>query len=220
MAVGDYNVKPFTLPVEPSPLAYQVRNNDNLLRAKFVEHQDDKVAHIQSGTAANRPSTGSVVGETYIATDTGAVSVWNGTGWVTATGGGGGVTWGNQLINVIWGTPGAEVSNTITVSASSADLDGNTISSSEIGVMVIVTDGAADNEPSETATISAASPAVGTLVAGDGTATAMFKTNASGNFSIKVTETAAASRYVWVRAGGHFQRFVKARDGVLQLTFT
>lgn len=86
MAVGDYNVKPFTLPVEPSPIGYQVRNNDNLLRAQFVAHQDDKVAHVQSGLAASRPASGTVVGETYIATDTGVVSIWNGTVWVSAAG--------------------------------------------------------------------------------------------------------------------------------------
>lgn len=129
------------------------------------------------------------------------------------------LTWTNQLTQIVWGTPSAEVSNAIEVSASSIDIDGTTLLTDEIGVMVVVSDGAADTEPSATATISAATSPVGTLLAGGGTATAVFKTNSSGNFRIRVTETATASRYIWVRAGGHFQRYVKARDGVLQLTF-
>lgn len=218
MAVGDYDLKPFTLPVG-EPKATQSRNNDNLLRTKFVAHQADTVAHVTSGTLANRPVTADT-GTLYLTTDTAAAYLYNGSGWVTLTSNGGNPTWSPELVEVVWGTPGAESGNAIEVSASSYDITGASLSTDEIGVMVIVTDGAADTEPSATATISAASVPVGTLVGGAGTATAVFKTNASGNFAVRVSEPTSGSRYLWVRAGGHFQRFVKARDGVLQLTYT
>ena len=134
-------------------------------------------------------------------------------------GGGGGTLPTDQFVDVVWNTPGAEVSNSIEVSAYSQDLSANTINSNEISVTVTVTDAANDSEPSSTAFISAATSPVGTILAGSGTATAVFKTNSNGQFKIKVTETSAANRYIWIRAGGHFERFVKARDGVLQLTF-
>lgn len=136
-----------------------------------------------------------------------------------ANSGGGGTVVPSHFINVVWGTPGAEISDAIEVAASSFDVNANVINSSEIAVTVIVSDGASDTEPSATATIDAATVPVGTLLAGGGTATAMFKTNASGQFSIRVSEASAGDRYIWLRAGGHFQRFVKARDGILQLTF-
>lgn len=219
MAVGDYDLKPFTLPVG-APLATQSRNNDNLLRSKFVSHQDDDVAHVTSGPASNRPATAGT-GSMYVATDTGAAYVYNGSAWITiSAGGGGSPAWASELVEVVWATPGAESGNAIEVSASSQDVTGASLASDEVGVMVIVSDSAGDTEPSATATISAATSPVGTLLGGGGTATAVFKTDSSGNFKIRVSETAAASRYIWVRAGGHFQRYVKARDGVLQLTFT
>lgn len=86
MAVGDYNIAPFTSPVGTDRAAFETRGNDNVLRDKFVDHQADKVAHVQSGLAAARPAAGTVTGETYIATDTGQVSIWNGTTWVTSYG--------------------------------------------------------------------------------------------------------------------------------------
>lgn len=138
---------------------------------------------------------------------------------VISGGGGGSTLPENQFIDVMWNTPGAETSNAIEVSAYCQELDGTLINSAEIGVSILVSDAANDTEPSATATISAAGVPVGTLLAGSGTATAVFKTDSNGQFAIKVTETAAASRYIWVRAGGHYQRFVKAKDGVLQLTF-
>lgn len=218
MAVGDYSIAPFTGPVGTDAVTYQVRGNDNVLRDKFVSHQADDVAHTTSGPAANRPASAGT-GSVYVATDTGVAYVYNGSSWVTINSGGT-VPWAGELAEVVWGTPGAESGNAIEVSASSQDVTGAALSTSEIGVMVIVTDGAADTEPSATATISAAATPVGTILGGSGTATAVFKTDSSGNFAIRVSETAAASRYIWVRAGGHFQRYVKARDGVLQLTFT
>lgn len=218
MAVGDYNVSPFTLPVEPSPLAYQVRNNDNLLRTKFVAHQADIVAHVQSGTAV--PTGTAPTGSVYFRTLAGSESVYvyNGSSW-TLISGASGPGWTSKLVDVVWGTP-SKSGTSYTIAATSQDISGVSLSTDEIGVMVVVSDGAGDSEPSATATITAATSPVGTLLAGSGTATAVFKTNLSGQFSIKVTESAASvSRYIWVKAGGHFQRFVKARDGVLQLTY-
>ena len=84
MGVGDYDVKPFTLPVEPSPLAYQVRNNDNLLRAKFVEHQADVVAHPTSG--ATLPASGEE-GQIFVDTSTSTIYIWHNGAWEPLGGG-------------------------------------------------------------------------------------------------------------------------------------
>jgi hypothetical protein len=82
MAVGDYPIAPFTSPVGLDRAAFETRGNDNVLRDKFVDHQADEVAHLQSGVAASRPASGTVTGETYLATDTGVLSVWSGSAWV------------------------------------------------------------------------------------------------------------------------------------------
>lgn len=81
MAVGDYDILPFTGPVGTDAVTYQVRGNDNVIREKFVAHQADEVAHLQSGLASARPASGTVTGETYIATDTGQIWVWSGAAW-------------------------------------------------------------------------------------------------------------------------------------------
>lgn len=82
MAVGDYDLKPFTLPVGDGKHT-QTRNNDNLLRAKFVAHQADTVAHPTAGTYASRPATGST-NQIYCVTDAPnkGVYVWTGGAWV------------------------------------------------------------------------------------------------------------------------------------------
>ncbi len=91
MAVGDYEIAPFVSPVGTEIATIQTRGNDNVLRDKFVSHQADEVAHLQSGLASARPASGTVTGETYLATDTGALSVWNGSAWVVNTAGAGDV---------------------------------------------------------------------------------------------------------------------------------
>lgn len=91
MAVGDYDILPFTGPVGTDQVAYQIRGNDNVVREKFVAHQADEVAHLQSGLASARPASGTVAGETYLATDTGALSVWSGSAWIDNTSGAGDV---------------------------------------------------------------------------------------------------------------------------------
>ena len=105
MAVGDYDLQPFTSPVGADPQAWQTRNNDNLLRAKFNAHQADEVAHVQSGLASAKPASGTATGEVYIATDTGQVWIWSGSAWVSYSSGGGSPSWTSELVEVIWGTP-------------------------------------------------------------------------------------------------------------------
>jgi hypothetical protein len=91
MAVGDYDIAPFVSPVGTEIATIQTRGNDNVLRDKFVSHQADEVAHLQSGLASARPASGTVTGETYLATDTGALSVWSGSAWVVNNTGAGDV---------------------------------------------------------------------------------------------------------------------------------
>lgn len=45
---------------------------------------------VLTGNAAERPASGNFVGQHYVAVDTGAASVWDGSAWVTSGGGGGG----------------------------------------------------------------------------------------------------------------------------------
>lgn len=144
--------------------------------------------------------------------DVGVVQVGGGSGSGT-------VPWQSEMVEVVL-TALPESGNAIEVTGASFDITGVSLASAEIGVMLIVSDSAGDTEPSATATIDVATSPVGHLIAGGGTATAVFRTDSSGNFRIKVSETASASRYLWVRAGGHFQRYVKSRDGVLELPFT
>lgn len=126
----------------------------------------------------------------------------------------------SSLIEVVWATPSGESSNAIEVQGTCYDIDNAVYTTNAVYATVVVSDAANDAEPSSTATINAAGTPVGTIVAGAGTATAVFKTNNSGQFKIKVTETAAASRYIWVKSGGHQQVYVRARDGILQLTYS
>ena len=121
---------------------------------------------------------------------------------------------------VSWGTPGTQVSRTIEVQATVNDLQGNPIAAATTDVTVVISDSATDGEPSATATGAAAGTPVGTLLSGTGTATLTFRTNASGLFSIAVTEPSAGSRYLNVRQGVNSQAFVRSAAAPKQVTFT
>lgn len=120
---------------------------------------------------------------------------------------------------VNWGSAGAESGNAIEVPATLQDTQGNTLAVATTEVEVMVSDSATDAEPSATATLSAAGSPVGTLLSGTGTATATFRTSAGGLFTVKVTETAAADRFLWVRQGRNSQAFIRANASPKSLTF-
>lgn len=121
---------------------------------------------------------------------------------------------------VSWGTAGAETANVIEIQATMKDAAGNTLAAATTDVQVIVSDSATDGEPSATATLAAAGTPVGTVLAGSGTATIIMRTNASGLFSIAISETAAASRYLNVSQGSNSQAYVRANAAPKQVTFT
>lgn len=123
------------------------------------------------------------------------------------------------LAQVTWGSAGAESANTIEVPATLQDAQGNTLAVATTEIEVMVSDSATDGEPSATATLSVAGTPVGTLLAGTGTATAIFRTSAGGLFTVKVTETAAADRFLWVRQGRNSQAFVRANAAPKSITF-
>lgn len=120
---------------------------------------------------------------------------------------------------VNWGTAGAEASNAIEVPATVQDLQGNTLAVATTEIEVMVSDSATDAEPSATATLSAASSPVGTLLSGTGTATATWRTSSGGLFTVKVSETAAADRFLWVRTGRNSQAWVRANASPKSITF-
>lgn len=120
---------------------------------------------------------------------------------------------------IVAGSPGTESSNAIEVQFTAQDLQGNTLAAATTEVTVVVTDGSADSEPSATATLSAADTPVGTLLAGGGTATAKFRTNSSGVFTVKVTETSAADRFLHISIGANSRGIVFAGQAPVSLTF-
>ena len=144
---------------------------------------------------------------------------------------GGAPTWGQIVAGDIadaiadlfgqvnWGSAGAESGNTIEVPATVQDLQGNAIAAATTEVEVMVSDSATDAEPSATATLSAATSPVGTLLSGTGTATVTFRTSASGTFTVKISETAAADRFLWVKTGKNSQAWVRANASPKSVTF-
>ncbi len=125
-----------------------------------------------------------------------------------------------SLVSLVWGTPGVESANAIEIPATLIDFAGLPLESNQVDVQIVVTDGAADNEPSSTATLSAAGSSVGTVLAGSGTATLVMRTDAAGELAVKVSETAAGFRYLWVKNGGQARLWVRSSTGVLELTFS
>lgn len=125
----------------------------------------------------------------------------------------------NQFGYLAWGSAGTEASDVIEITGTVTNIAGNAISAATSEVQVMVTDGANDGEPSATATIAAAGTPVGTLLAGSGTATVTMRTDSSGQIAIAVTETAAASRYLWVKQGDNSRCFIRANAAAKQLTF-
>lgn len=120
---------------------------------------------------------------------------------------------------VTWGSAGAEAANAIEVPATVQDLQGNTLAVATTEVEVMVSDSATDAEPSATATLSAASSPVGTLLSGTGTATATWRTSSGGLFTAKISETAAADRFLWVKTGKNSQAWVRANASPKSITF-
>lgn len=120
---------------------------------------------------------------------------------------------------VTWGSAGAESGNTIEVPATVQDIQGNTLAVATTEVEVMVSDSATDAEPSATATLSAATSPIGTLLSGTGTATVTFRTTSGGLFTVKVTETAAGDRFLWVRTGRNSQAWVRAAASPKSITF-
>ena len=118
-------------------------------------------------------------------------------------------------VQVTWDTPAAESADSIAISGTVTDANDDPVLSA-VDFQVIVTDGAADGEPSSTATIMAG--ASGTILAGGGTASAVIRTD-TGEFAIVVNETAAGHRYLWVSGAGHERKLVRAADGVQELIF-
>lgn len=124
----------------------------------------------------------------------------------------------SELLSLEWGTPGTESGNAIEITGTIKKLDGTSSTSSTADIQIVVSDGATDGEPSATATLSAASTPVGTVLAGSGTATLVIR-SASGSIKVKVTEASAGHRYLWISGAGHERQWIRAAAGVLELVF-
>ncbi len=124
------------------------------------------------------------------------------------------------LTSIVWGSPGVESANIIEIQAITQDFAGNPLSSDHVDVEIRVTDGATDNEPSATATLTAAGSPIGNVLRGSGTATLGIRTDGNGHLAIAVHETAAAHRYLWIHSGGNSRLWVRSATGVQELVFT
>lgn len=121
--------------------------------------------------------------------------------------------------SMAWGTPGAETSNAIDITATANNLSGATIAAATTVCEVVVSDSATDAEPSATATLSAGTTPLGTILGGSGTATLLIQTGATGQFTVKVSETAVGSRFLWIKQGRNSRTFVRANAAPTSLTF-
>ncbi len=101
------------------------------------------------------------------------------------------------------------------------NLAGGSIASATSVVTVVVSDSSTDCSPSATATLSAAGSPVGTLLDGGGTATAVFRTSATGLFTVRVNEpSTGVTRYLWAKQGPNSQAFIRATStSPLAITF-
>jgi hypothetical protein len=119
--VSTHQLSTFTTPVNgTSPIdANQVKGNDNSIKTSYNAHDADTTIHLQSGAVATRPAA-STAGQTWLATDSGAVYLWldNGSAWVEANylRNTGGTVTGNVLITGTLGVTGATtLSSTLTI---------------------------------------------------------------------------------------------------------
>lgn len=169
------------------------------------------------GTAANWTATNPIlmIGELGYETDTklfkigDGVLAWNSLPYLASM--------GPLHYAVVVGAPGAESGNTITVTITFEDHTGTPVSTTLPDIDVLVSDSAGSNEPSATATLNVG--ANGTVLAGVGTAQAVFRP-AAGGLQIVTTETGAGNRYLWIKGGGNTRRLVFAKNGVTELVFT
>lgn len=164
----------------------------------------------QQGTTAQSFASGAAVWQTYTAGHHATLSAS-----VRATQ----AAIDESLLSLVWAAPATESGNKIELTAQINSYTGAPFASGLIDVELRVSDAANDHEPSHTATIGPASSPLGSLLSGLDTATAVMRTNASGQFRIAVSESAPGSRYVWVNGGGHGRFWVRAQDGVQQLVF-
>ncbi|NBX31484.1 MAG: hypothetical protein EBR07_01970, partial [Planctomycetes bacterium] len=119
--VSTHQLSTFTTPVNgTSPIdANQVKGNDNSIKTSYNAHDADTTIHLQSGAVATRPAA-STAGQTWLATDSGAVYLWldNGSAWVEANylRSTGGTVTGNVSITGTLGVTGATtLSSTLTI---------------------------------------------------------------------------------------------------------
>jgi hypothetical protein len=124
-----------------------------------------------------------------------------------------------ELVGVQWGTPSAESSNAIDITATIKDLNSDDLDTDIVDVEILVSDGAVDYEPSATATLTSAGSPVGTVLAGDGTPRLTIRSEA-GAFAVRVSEAGAGHRFLWLKGSGNARLWVRSLTGVLEIVFT
>lgn len=125
----------------------------------------------------------------------------------------------DTLVGLRWGSPSGELSNTIEITGDILAYDGTVLLSSLPSVEIVVSDGAADAEPSHTAYLTAASSPNGVVLAGSGTATLIIQAQ-GGSLSVAVHEPGVGHRFLWVAGARHERLWIRAVDGVQELVFS
>jgi len=95
---------------------------------------------------------------------------------------------------ISWGTPDAEDANTIDVRLQLLDVQGNSLAAERVFELRV--SDAEYGAASASATIAAGDLGLGTIISGSGTATVLVETDADGKLDLKISEAAAASRYI------------------------
>lgn len=125
----------------------------------------------------------------------------------------------DTLVGLRWGSPSGEFGDAIEITGSILAYDGSVLVTSLPSLEIVVSDGAADAEPSHTAFLTASGSPTGTILAGSGTATMIIQA-ANGQIAISVHEsTPNCHRYLWISGARHERLWVRALDGVQELTF-
>lgn len=130
------------------------------------------------------------------------------------------LTFQSYFGRVSFGSPGTESGNAIEIVGTVQNFNGSAIADDTHIIRIVVSDSATSCEPSATATIAAAGSPNGTVLAGSGTATLIIRSATDGTFTIRVSETAAASRYLWVEQGPGSESYIRANTTPAVLTFT
>ncbi len=127
--------------------------------------------------------------------------------------------------HIVWGTAavatGSAPNQAIEITGTARDFNGSTLATDTVVVKVMVTGSANSLTPQGAVTLTAAAVPKGTTMDGSGTGTLLIETSTSGEFTVKVNQSAApaATYYLHVMEGLGSQVHVRAGVAPQAITF-